>query len=346
MTGDGLFVNTNKASGYALTIDNDGNNANRYGISVTAGANAGTGTTYYLNAFDGDGTNVGYLANVGGTFAVTDVSDARTKTNITDANLSGMDIINGLRVVDFNRVQNPNGEKITGFIAQEVQGTYAKAVTVGENGMLGVMKDAFIPVLVKAAQEQSAQTIVLQQQQYSTSLALSSVQSQLGALQQQTNNQSALNTNLNAASLNISGDTTLNNLTVTGTLTAANLTVTGTLTTANLQVTGKIITGGSQPATTVIGAAIGTTVQISGNDTAGEISFTPTQGSTGTTGEQISITFTSPFSAKPRVSLTPVSAAASEVRYFVQSTTNGFVISLSDPPVAGETYSFNYFVVQ
>jgi hypothetical protein len=133
---------------------NDGNNANRYGIQVTAGADDGTGTTYYLNAYDGNGDNVGYIANTSGTFAVTDVSDIRTKTNITDTDIrDALTVIEDLRVVDFNRIADPDGPRITGFIAQDVQEVYPYAVTVGPNGYLGLMKDAFVPLLVKSIQE-------------------------------------------------------------------------------------------------------------------------------------------------------------------------------------------------
>jgi hypothetical protein len=142
------------ASGYMAAFFNDGNNANRYGIQVTAGADDGTGTTYYLNAYDGNGDNVGYIANTSGTFAVTDVSDIRTKTNITDTDIrDALTVIEDLRVVDFNRIADPDGPRITGFIAQDVQEVYPYAVTVGPNGYLGLMKDAFVPLLVKSIQE-------------------------------------------------------------------------------------------------------------------------------------------------------------------------------------------------
>lgn len=149
-----LDVETNSASSYVSEFFNDGNNANRYGIRIQAGADDGSGTTYYLNAFDGDGGNVGYIANTSGTFAVTDVSDVRTKVNITDTEIeSAISIIRALRVVDFNRRNNPEGPRITGFIAQEVEQVYSPAITYGEDGYLGVMKDAFIPILVKGQQE-------------------------------------------------------------------------------------------------------------------------------------------------------------------------------------------------
>ncbi|MDQ3159168.1 MAG: tail fiber domain-containing protein [bacterium] len=151
-----LDVRTDSAGSYVANFFNDGNVDNRYGLRVQAGADAGTGTTYYLDAYDGDGGQVGYIANIAGTFALTDVSDARTKTNVATAGLNALEILGGLRVVDFNRLQNPGGPTITGFIAQEVLGIYPQAVTQGSSGLYGIQKDAFIPVLVKGVQEQQA----------------------------------------------------------------------------------------------------------------------------------------------------------------------------------------------
>jgi uncharacterized protein YjlB len=150
-----LDVVGDTAAGYTAEFFNDGNNANRYGVKIQAGADDASGTTYYLDAYDGDGGQVGYIANTAGTFALTDVSDRRTKTNITDTEFTdARGTINALRVVDFNRKQDPDGPRITGFIAQEVNDVYAYAVTESRSGYLGVQKDAFIPLLVKAVQEQ------------------------------------------------------------------------------------------------------------------------------------------------------------------------------------------------
>jgi hypothetical protein len=153
-----LTVTSDIASNYAGYFFNDGNNANRYGIKIQAGADDASGTTYYLDAYDGDGGQVGYIANTSGTFAVTDVSDRRTKTNITDTEISSaLSIVESLRVVDFNRLADPDGPRITGFIAQEVNDVYPYAVTTGKTGYYGIQKDAFIPLLVKAVQEQQGQ---------------------------------------------------------------------------------------------------------------------------------------------------------------------------------------------
>jgi len=149
-----LDVETNSSGSYVANFFNDGDTADRYGLRVQAGADDGSGTTYYLDAYDGNGDQVGYIANTSGTFALTDISDARTKTNIADSGINALEILSGLRVVDFNRNQNPGGPTITGFIAQEVLGIYAPAVSQSSTGLYGIQKDAFIPVLVKGVQQQ------------------------------------------------------------------------------------------------------------------------------------------------------------------------------------------------
>lgn len=150
-----LDVFDDAASSYVANFANDGNNENRYGLRVQAGADDGSGTTYYLDAYDGDGDQVGYLANSAGTFAVTDLSDIRTKTNIQDTTVDGTALINSLRVVDFNRLSHPDDPLIHGFIAQEVEQVFPEMVTTGPDGLLGIQKSTLIPIITKAIQEQN-----------------------------------------------------------------------------------------------------------------------------------------------------------------------------------------------
>jgi hypothetical protein len=145
---------TSISKGYAGYFNHHGDDADLHGLIVDAGADAGTGTTYYLTARDGDGDIVGQIQNSGGTFSLQDVSDVRTKTNISDTEVAGLDVVRNLRVVDFNRKSNPNGERITGFIAQEVQPVYDKIVSANTNGLLSISKENLVPVLVKGMQEQ------------------------------------------------------------------------------------------------------------------------------------------------------------------------------------------------
>jgi len=62
-----LDVVVDHAVGYAITAQNDGNNQNRYGIKIIAGSDDGSGTSYFLDFWDGDSTNVGAVTNAGGT---------------------------------------------------------------------------------------------------------------------------------------------------------------------------------------------------------------------------------------------------------------------------------------
>lgn len=158
-----LTVSTNQASGYAASIENAGNDTNRNGVLITAGSNTGGNGTEYITFHDGDGDSVGHITNALGVLTLVDVSDERTKIDISDTTLSGLDIINNLRVVDFRRKQNPSGPLIQGFIAQEAQEVYPSMVTEGNDGYLGISKDHLIPLLVKALQEQQVKIEELEQ---------------------------------------------------------------------------------------------------------------------------------------------------------------------------------------
>jgi len=175
-----LDVKQNSSTAYVANFFHSGSDQDRYGIRIQAGATDGAGTTYYVNCYSGDASvNVGYLANIGGTFAATDPSDARLKDNIRDTTLAGLEIVDNIRVRDFE--MKKSGISKTGFVAQELKGAYAPAVAGSEDDvetyvisgpthndetkeyapevtgerprMMGVGRDILIPVLVKAVQE-------------------------------------------------------------------------------------------------------------------------------------------------------------------------------------------------
>ena len=168
------FVNIGggKASGYVLTCTNDGDNANRQGIKVQGGADDASGTTAYLDCYDGDGGQVGHISNTSGTFALTDPSDKRLKKNIVDTTVQGLETVSKMKVRDFE--WNKSGDKMVGgFIAQELKEVYPSAVTgtdgevediLDEDGNktgerivpMGISRDVLVPVLVKAIQELTA----------------------------------------------------------------------------------------------------------------------------------------------------------------------------------------------
>jgi hypothetical protein len=160
-------VEGNISSGFVGQFENDGNDANRYGLNVVAGADDGSGTTYYLACKDGDGDSVGFIANTSGTFALTDVSDQRLKKNIVDTSIKGIEKINQLKVRDFDWKKSEE-KTVGGFIAQEVKDVFPQAVnetntTVdGEENIMGVSRDMLVPLLIKAVQELSAKVTELE----------------------------------------------------------------------------------------------------------------------------------------------------------------------------------------
>jgi|GEM_PF-5794951 len=133
------------------------------------------------------------------------------------------------------------------------------------------------------------------------------------------------------------------------------VTVNGTLTTnGNVLLNGKLLTSGITP-TIVSGASAdcggsGTpSVSISGNDVSGTITVTTNAiqalGSC-TAGILANVTFAGAYGVAPRVMLTPMSANASNLRYYFTSTTGGFSLGTGNAASATTTYSYAYFIAQ
>ncbi|NDG33358.1 hypothetical protein EB118_25285, partial [bacterium] len=151
--------------------------------------------------------------------------------------------------------------------------------------------------------------------------------------------------------LTVAGDSLFSgNLKVEGTTELASLKVTGNTELATLTVE-RIISKGELP-TAVLGASTGLNgvVVVDGNDTAGTISYTAGTPSLPANplaaGEQVTLTFDKPYTAAPRVSLTPTSADAANVRYYVTQTATDFKVVFTDVPSSGASYSFNYQIIQ
>ena len=142
---------------------------------------------------------------------------------------------------------------------------------------------------------------------------------------------------------------TVANLTVTGTATIANLTVTNTLTTQTLTVNGHIITGGNTPAIASASAACtDPKITVSGNDASGTISITTGAACT-ESGSLATTTFASPYTATPRVTLTPGNAAALALGAYVDDTATSkqsFTLGTNTTPRSATTYVWNYLITQ
>ena len=167
--GHPLDIKGDNASGYAVVMHNDGNNANRSGMRIECGTDDQSGVISYITCNDGDGNAAGVIENSSGTFQLRDTSDARLKDNIRDTSTNGLTVVNGIKIRDFEWKNN----KVTvnaGFIAQELKEVFPQAVggeldEVDDRGKmqpLGVAKDRLVPVLVKAVQELSAKVTSLE----------------------------------------------------------------------------------------------------------------------------------------------------------------------------------------
>ena len=187
-----LDVYDDTATDYAARFFNDGNNTNRYGVVIQAGADncSTTGTCNYLDFLDGDGTASGGVRIVTGTVGVYSPSDRRLKTDISDTAVNGLDIINRLRVTDFRRNSGGSvGPLQTGFIAQEAQEVFPQMVSPSPDGYLAISDGLLIPVLVKAIQEEHGIVAGLQGTDTGIQASIASQSATVGTLALQTNQQ-------------------------------------------------------------------------------------------------------------------------------------------------------------
>ena len=87
------------------------------------------------------------------------ISDVRLKENIVDTD-NKLDILNKVRIVDFNFIEKEDTQ--TGVIAQELEEVLPDLVSTGEDGFKAVKYSRFVPMLIKAVQEQQEQIDALQ----------------------------------------------------------------------------------------------------------------------------------------------------------------------------------------
>ena len=131
-----IYTTGDHGSGnYAVHINNTGgDNADRYGMRVSAGANDGSGTTYYMRADDGNGDAIGYLQHATD-FTAANASDNRLKQDIVDTDVNGLDVISKIKIRDFKWKKRPDELYTGGIIAQELKESYPHAV-YGEDGAM------------------------------------------------------------------------------------------------------------------------------------------------------------------------------------------------------------------
>ena len=152
-------------------------------------------------------------------------------------------------------------------------------------------------------------------------------------------------------SLNVQGALTLNSgISVAGQSNFNGGIVSSTITTGSLQLNGDlklthhITAGGTIPGITK-GSAVGSggTVSLSGSDTAGSVAINT--GGSPPAGCFATVTFSEPYSTTPHVVITPISAAAAGLDYYITRSTTNFVICSTNAAGAGQNFGFDYVVL-
>lgn len=160
-----------------------------------------------------------------------------------------------------------------------------------------------------------------------------------------------------AGTLQVSGNATIQgqissqgNLSVAGsgsfggTLTAARLNIQDLLINGNLQVARHIDAGGPTPSHSG-GSALGSggTSSVSGTDTAGTVNIN-IGGGPGA-GCFVTVNFAQRFNGSPHVVITPVGAAGAGLRYYINRSNTGFSICSTNAAPAGQSFAFDYIVI-
>jgi hypothetical protein len=144
------------------------------GNNITLGSN-NTAIGFQAQVASASDSNQIRIGNAAITLATTQIawtntSDRRWKDNIKDSDL-GLDFIKTLRPVSYIRKNDEKKRTEYGFIAQELEQAFINAddpnngiISIDDLGMYGVRYNDFIPMTVKAVQEQQEQIETLQQQ--------------------------------------------------------------------------------------------------------------------------------------------------------------------------------------
>ena len=138
---------------FQVTPDNSGTAQTRMTIKNTG--RVGIGTTNPSNGFlevsgDVSGTSIYASANI------VAYSDARSKTNVTTIE-NALDKVDAIRGVTYNKVEDPDGIRYMGVIAQELQDVLPEVVAEGEDGNLAVAYGNIVGVLIEAVKELRAE---------------------------------------------------------------------------------------------------------------------------------------------------------------------------------------------
>ena len=145
---------------------------------------------------------------------------------------------------------------------------------------------------------------------------------------------------LNTSGIAVSGAGTFG-----GNVTAGSITTNGLALNGDFTLTHHLVIGGSTPGRTS-GSALGSggTTSVSGSDTAGSISINT--GSSPAVGCFITVNFAQKYNSTPAVIVTPIGSGAAAVNYYVNRSTTSFSVCGTSAAGSGQSFGFDYFVVE
>lgn len=119
-------------------------------------------TAYHYKANSGGATDVMFISGNGNVTNLNNsygaISDERLKTNIVNATPK-LDQLLQVRIVNYNLLSDPSGEKLLGVLAGELEEIFPGMVEADENGYKRVKYSVFVPMLIKAIQELNAKIV-------------------------------------------------------------------------------------------------------------------------------------------------------------------------------------------
>jgi len=144
-----------------------------------------------------------------------------------------------------------------------------------------------------------------------------------------------------ADSLTVNGAADFNGSVRIGNLTVSKITLSGN---GVLEIPNHTSFTGATPSRTINTAALGNggSISLSGSDAAGSINIST--GNNTNAGCFATITFNQRYANIPHVVVSPISAAASSLQYYVTRTNNNFQICTANAAPTYSTFGFDYFV--
>lgn len=135
------------------------------------------------------------------------------------------------------------------------------------------------------------------------------------------------------------------NLAVAGSISASSVTADTIAFSGDLQIQRHLDTGGPTPGVSRGGAVgAGGTVSISGTDASGTVTINTGGGPS--SGTLAVINFSQSYGGTPRVVISPTSAAAASLDYYISRSPSGFEIRATSAPSGSSTYLFDYWVAE